>query len=45
MTWAKARAGTLAIVALGIGWGTVMHTMGWAQLAHFAEVRALADGQ
>jgi hypothetical protein len=45
MTWAKARAGTLAIVALGIAWGTVMHTMGWAQLAHFAEVQALADGQ
>jgi hypothetical protein len=44
MKWAKARAGTLAIVALGVAWGTVIHTMGWAQLAHFAEVRALATG-
>ncbi|MFL5871522.1 MAG: hypothetical protein ACJ75R_10595 [Solirubrobacterales bacterium] len=43
--WVKARAGTLAIVALGIAWGTVIHTMGWAQLAHFAEVRALVHGE
>src|SRR5262249_45062688 len=26
-------------------WGLVMHTMGWAQMAHFAQVRAFADGQ
>jgi hypothetical protein len=45
MTWCKARAGILAIVALGISWGVVMHTMGWAQLAHYAEVRALANGE
>jgi hypothetical protein len=45
VTWLKAHAGTVAIVALGIAWGTVMHTMGWAQLAHFAEVRALANGE
>ncbi len=43
--WALARPGTIAIVALGIAWGSVIHTMGWAQLAHFAEVRALADGE
>ena len=43
--WARARPGTLAIVCLGIAWGAVIHTMGWAQLAHFAEVRALADGE
>ncbi|MFI5122603.1 MAG: hypothetical protein ACHQJ5_06870 [Vicinamibacteria bacterium] len=43
--WMRVRAGTLAIVALGIAWGTVMHTMGWAQLAHFSEVRALAAGE
>jgi hypothetical protein len=43
--WARARPGVLAIVALGIAWGTTMHSMGWAQLAHFAEVRALADGE
>jgi hypothetical protein len=42
--WALARPGVLAIIALGIAWGTTMHSMGWAQLAHFAEVRALADG-
>jgi hypothetical protein len=42
--WARARPGVLAIVALGIAWGTTMHSMGWAQLAHFSEVRALADG-
>jgi hypothetical protein len=42
---ALARPGIVAIVALGIAWGTVMHTMGWAQLAHFAEVRALASAE
>jgi hypothetical protein len=42
--WVRARPGTLAIACLAISWGAVMHTMGWAQLAHFAEVRALADG-
>ena len=40
----RARPGTAAIVCLGICWGLVMHSMGWAQLAHFAQVRALADG-
>jgi hypothetical protein len=43
--WALARPGTLAIVAIGIAWGTTMHSMGWAQLGHFAEVRALANGE
>jgi hypothetical protein len=43
--WAWARPGVLAIVALGIAWGATMHSMGWAQLAHFAEVRALASGE
>jgi hypothetical protein len=43
--WARARPGTLAIVALGIAWGSTMHSMGWAQLAHFAETRALANGE
>lgn len=37
--------GIVAIVSLGIAWGLVMHSMGWAQLAHFAQVRAFADGQ
>jgi hypothetical protein len=37
--------GVAAIVALGVAWGLVMHTSGWAQLAHFAQVRAFADGR
>jgi hypothetical protein len=41
----RSRPGVAAIVCLGIAWGLVMHTMGWAQLAHFAQVRALADGR
>src|SRR4051794_2407804 len=41
----RARPGLIAIACLGIAWGLVMHTMGWAQLAHFAQVRALADGR
>ncbi len=40
-----ARPGVAAIVTLGVAWGLVMHTMGWAQLAHFAQVRALDSGQ
>ena len=43
VTWIRARAGVLAIVAIAIAWGTIMHQMGWAQLGHYAEVRALAD--
>ena len=42
--WVRARPGTLAIVCIGIAWGAVIHTTGWAQLAHFAEVRAIASG-
>ena len=34
-----------AIVALGIAWGLVIHSMGWAQLAHYAQVRAFASGE
>jgi hypothetical protein len=41
----RARAGLLAIVSLGIGWGLVMHSMGWAQQANYAQVRALAAGR
>lgn len=37
--------GTVAILCLGLAWGLVMHTMGWAQLGHYAQVRALADGR
>ena len=43
--WARARPGPLAIVCLGISWGMVIHTTGWAQNAHYAEVRALANGE
>ena len=41
----RARPGTAAIVCLGIAWALTMHSMGWAQLAHYAQVRAFADGQ
>lgn len=41
----RARPGLAAIVCLGLAWGLAMHTMGWAQLAHFAQVRAFAEGQ
>ncbi len=37
--------GVAAIVSLAVAWGLVMHSMGWAQSAHFAQVRALADGR
>ncbi len=40
----RARPGIAAIVTLALGWAMVMHTMGWAQSAHFAQVRALAAG-
>jgi hypothetical protein len=40
-----ARPGTAAIVAVGIAWGVVVHTAGWAQLGHLAQVRAFADGR
>jgi hypothetical protein len=35
----------VAIVALGLAWGLVMHAMGWSQLAHLAQVRAFAQGE
>jgi hypothetical protein len=41
----RSRPGVAAIVSLGVAWGLVMHTMGWAQLGHYSQVRALADGQ
>lgn len=40
----RERAGLLAILSLGLAWGLVMHSMGWAQLSNDAQVRALADG-
>ena len=40
----RARPGLGAVVALAVAWGLVIHSMGWAQLGHFAQVRALADG-
>ncbi len=44
-TWVASRPGGAAIVCLGICWGITMHSMGWAQLAHFGQVRAFAEGQ
>jgi 4-amino-4-deoxy-L-arabinose transferase-like glycosyltransferase len=37
--------GTAAIAALAIAWALIIHTMGWGQLASYAQVRALSDGQ
>ena len=39
------RPGVAAIVTLGFAWGIVIHQLGWAQLGHFGQVRAFADGQ
>jgi hypothetical protein len=41
----RSRPGVAAIVTLGFAWGLVIHQLGWAQLGHFAQVRAFADGQ
>jgi hypothetical protein len=41
----RARPGVAALVTLGVAWGLVMHQAGWAQLAHFGQVRALSKGQ
>jgi hypothetical protein len=41
----RSNPGVAAIVALGFAWGFVIHQLGWAQLAHFGQVRAFADGQ
>jgi hypothetical protein len=41
----RSRPGVAAIVTLGFAWGIVIHQLGWAQLGHFAQVRAFADGQ
>lgn len=43
--WARAHPGAIAIAMLALAWGLVMHQMGWGQTAHYAQVRALADGQ
>jgi hypothetical protein len=42
---ASARTGLLAIAALGVAWGLVMHSMGWAQQSSSAQVQAFAAGQ
>jgi hypothetical protein len=41
----RARHGLLALASLGIAWGLVMHSMGWAQQSNYAQVRALAAGR
>ncbi|MFY9487757.1 MAG: hypothetical protein WAP35_03550 [Solirubrobacterales bacterium] len=38
------RIGTLALVAIALAMGTVIHALGWAQTSNFALVRALSDG-
>ena len=37
--------GVAAIAALAIAWALVMHALGWAQLASYAQVRALSQGR
>ena len=44
-TGLRGRTGVAAIVALGIAWGLIMHSPGWAQSSYYAQVRALADGR
>jgi hypothetical protein len=39
------RAGVAAIISLGVAWGLLMHSMGWAQSSYYAQLRALADGR
>jgi hypothetical protein len=41
----RSKPGVAAVVTLGFAWGLVIHQLGWAQLGHFAQVRAFADGQ
>jgi hypothetical protein len=41
----RASPGVAAIVLLGLAWALTMHTVNWAHLAHFAQVRAFADGR
>jgi hypothetical protein len=41
----RSSPGVAAIITLGFAWAIVIHQLGWAQLGHFAQVRALADGQ
>jgi hypothetical protein len=41
----RSRPGVAAIVTLGFAWAIVIHQLGWAQLGHFGQVRAFADGQ
>ncbi len=41
----RSKPGVAAIVTLGFAWAIVIHQLGWAQLGHFAQVRAFADGR
>jgi hypothetical protein len=41
----RSSPGVAAIITLGFAWALVIHQLGWAQLGHFAQVRAFADGQ
>jgi hypothetical protein len=40
-----ARPGVVALASLTAAWAIVVHTMGWAQLGHFAQVQAFAEGR
>jgi uncharacterized membrane protein len=43
--WIRTHPGGLAIACLGVCWGLTMHSMGWAQFAHFAQVQAFSEGR
>lgn len=40
----RRRQGTLALVALVLGWALIMQSLGWAQTSYYAFVKALGDG-
>ncbi len=40
----RRRLGLAAILVLGLGWGMVMQSLGWAQTSYYAFVKALGDG-
>ncbi len=41
----RSSPGLAAVITLGFAWAIVIHQLGWAQLGHFGQVRAFADGQ
>lgn len=42
--FASSRRALVALLALGVAYALVMQSLGWAQTAYFAQVKAFADG-